>query len=418
MEEYLNRIVLENQPIGFLLYEAVFDENNLVKDFILADCNEKVQLILGAKKSDLLGQNLSYILKKIHFDSVEDPFNILKEILKSGSFRELEKVSFDSVSWYRTYIYPLQNKYIAVYFLEVTDEVLYFSDVQNLLKEKTILLQHIQDSSPDIIFYKDTSGRYLDCNHEFSNLIGKKKSDIIGKTDSELFNWTIASGYVKSDREVLEKRVPLKVEEWVLYPDGKRVFLETLKSPLINESGVLTGLLGISRDLTSRKKMEEKLQLQEENFRIFFENLDDMIFIFDAQNKIIFTNTARQKKLTYTQRQLQKKSFYELFSKKIPDEVKKKDGTILSIQGKSWSGKWNGENCSFILARDLSSEVESTNKFNRIFERNPALMAIVSAKDHTFILVNKSFEEKTGYSQEDVFGKTALELNLFSSVCL
>jgi PAS domain S-box-containing protein len=128
------------------------------------------------------------------------------------------------------------------------------------LQKKQGLLRTLFNSIPDLIFYKDTEGVYLGCNRAFENFTGKAEKDMLGCTDFELFSFEIALSFRKRDLAMLSQGTARCNEEWVDYPDGRRVLLETLKTPYRNPDGTLLGLIGISRDITQRKIAEEALR--------------------------------------------------------------------------------------------------------------------------------------------------------------
>ena len=92
--------------------------------------------------------------------------------------------------------------------------------------------------------------------------------------------------------------------------------------------------------------------------------------------------------------------------------VKRKDGDLIGVETRTWLGKWNGEECLFGISKDISKQQEALMNFNKIFESNPALMALSSYPERRFIDVNNSFCKTLGYNKEDVLGKTTQELNL------
>lgn len=104
--------------------------------------------------------------------------------------------------------------------------------MEKKLKEQTILLNELLNSIPDLISFKDTNGRYLGCNDEFSKFVGKKSKDIIHKTDFDLFNKKIAESMVESDRKMLQENDTKQYEDWVVYPDGMKKLIDTLKAPI------------------------------------------------------------------------------------------------------------------------------------------------------------------------------------------
>jgi len=99
------------------------------------------------------------------------------------------------------------------------------------------LITSLLDSIPAMIFFKDVNGVYLDCNHEFSTFVAKTREEIIGKTDYNLFDKEIADSFRDNDRKMLEMGKPRRNDEWVIYPDGRIVLLDTLKTPYTGPDG-------------------------------------------------------------------------------------------------------------------------------------------------------------------------------------
>ena len=130
---------------------------------------------------------------------------------------------------------------------------------RELYKTQMITISAIYKSLPDLVFSKDINGAYSSCNHAFEELAGRSESEIIGKTPIEIYpsNAAEMARYAMDvDKKVLEERITVKVEENVVYPDGTPKIVEAIKTPLIRD-GNLIGLLGISRDVTQRKAVEE-----------------------------------------------------------------------------------------------------------------------------------------------------------------
>lgn len=114
------------------------------------------------------------------------------------------------------------------------------------------------ESIPDLIFYKNPQGVYLGCNSAFGKLVGKSVAEITGHTDYDLFPHEVAEFFRGKDAEMLSALVQQTNEEWVDYPDGRRVMLDTLKTPFWDREHRLLGILGISRDITDRKQLTEE----------------------------------------------------------------------------------------------------------------------------------------------------------------
>jgi len=133
---------------------------------------------------------------------------------------------------------------------------------QQQIRERA-LLSSILNSIPDLIFYKDLNSVYLGCNRAFENFVGYKESELIGHTDLEIFPIEQAEFFREKDQQMLASGKTQHNEEWVDYPDGQRVLLDTLKTPYLTVDGESLGLIGISRDISERNKAEESLHHSE-----------------------------------------------------------------------------------------------------------------------------------------------------------
>jgi PAS domain S-box-containing protein len=163
---------------------------------------------------------------------------------------------------------------------------------ENNLHWKTTFLHSLLLSVPDFIFYKDTKGVYLECNPAFSEFTGQAIDEIIGKTDYDLFEKEVADYFRMNDCKTMKDGRPRKNGEWVIYPDGRHVFLETLKTPLKALDGKLMGILGISRDVTDRKSTGDILpDFQGELFQIVNSSLCP-IFVIGKDHTVIYWNKA------------------------------------------------------------------------------------------------------------------------------
>jgi PAS domain S-box-containing protein len=127
------------------------------------------------------------------------------------------------------------------------------------IKRQGSLIESLLDSIPDIIFFKNCDGVYLGCNPPFAEFVGRSRDEIIGRTDFDLFGREVAESFLQHDQSMLESGQSRHNEEWITYPDGRRILIDTLKTPYRSLDGSLLGVLGISRDITARKRGEEEL---------------------------------------------------------------------------------------------------------------------------------------------------------------
>lgn len=128
---------------------------------------------------------------------------------------------------------------------------------QSLLAREKSQLRGLVNAIPDQISFKDTSGRFMGCNYAFEQYAGVSESEVIGKTSQAVFKIT---GEGHSDDNLFSTSEKRQFEEWITYPDGKKVLHETMKTVFHDMKGNLQGLVRISRDITERKNAEKQIR--------------------------------------------------------------------------------------------------------------------------------------------------------------
>ena len=121
-------------------------------------------------------------------------------------------------------------------------------------------LQAILDNAAAVIFLKDLEGRYQLVNRRFEELFHIKNDDVLGKTDTELFSPEIASRFRENDEMVLKRGTPLLVEEYAPHDDGLHSYI-SMKFPLKEADGTVSGVGGLATDITDRKRAEEEREV-------------------------------------------------------------------------------------------------------------------------------------------------------------
>lgn len=123
------------------------------------------------------------------------------------------------------------------------------------------LLQNVIDAIPEIIFLKDIDGRYQFINKTCKDFHGNLGvNEVIGKMDTEINPDKETSLKFKDiDKKILKNKKAITIESRIKCKN-KTIIKESLKSPLLNEYGDAVGIVGISRDITEKKALEEKLR--------------------------------------------------------------------------------------------------------------------------------------------------------------
>jgi PAS domain S-box-containing protein len=131
---------------------------------------------------------------------------------------------------------------------------------------------------PDLVWLKDAKGVYVVANPRFERFVGIAEAELIGKTDFDLFDKSLAEFFRENDRRAIAKGEASVNEEWVTFAaDGHRELLETIKTPMFDAQGRLTGVLGISHDITARKQTETETLATKNQLQGVFDAIPDMM---------------------------------------------------------------------------------------------------------------------------------------------
>jgi len=159
---------------------------------------------------------------------------------------------------------------------------------EGLLRDREARLSAIFDNLPYMIWFKDTGGSYVTANQRFILSAGKNTAnEIHGKSDFDLWPRELAEKYRQDDFEVMSARKQKFVEELSI-DGGKSFWVETFKTPVIDESGELLGTTGFARDITERKTMELSLQIA----GMIYQCSAEAMMVTDADNLIVDVNPA------------------------------------------------------------------------------------------------------------------------------
>ena len=169
--------------------------------------------------------------------------------------------------------------------------------MERKLVQERLLLRTLIDNLPDAIFAKDTSCRKTIANPaDVHNMGLQSEADVLGKDDFELYPKDVAEGFFADDQSVIQTGAPvLNREEYFVDAEGKKRWLMTSKVPLKDQRGNIVGLIGIGRDITERKNVEEALRESKEKLQLVFDNAFEGINIFEenpdpAQRRLVDCN--------------------------------------------------------------------------------------------------------------------------------
>jgi diguanylate cyclase (GGDEF)-like protein/PAS domain S-box-containing protein len=152
-------------------------------------------------------------------------------------------------------------------------------------------LKTLVHAIPDVVWFKDTQERFQFCNARFESYFGATEEQIVGQKASAFVDVDRAQMFRMGDQLAIEQGTSYISEEWVTFAsDGHKELLEVTKSPVYSEDGKLLGVLGIGRDVSRRRQLEEQTK-----DRAFFDGLTKLPnrYLLEDRLKIATNNSKR-----------------------------------------------------------------------------------------------------------------------------
>jgi len=299
-------------------------------------------------------------------------------------------------------------------------------ETEKKLAEERQLLRTIIDNIPINIYAKDLEYRKTLANvSELKHLGIKHESDVLGKSDLDLYGAEIAKNTMIEDQEVLLLNKPiLGVEKHVSNDNWALIS----KLPLKNELGEIIGLVGISIDYTERKKIQEQLSV----FLNLFDNISDAVQVNTEDGQLFYLNKIASERLGIPVDKVQnfKVTDYLVIYptmeawKKHVDELKKSD--FITTEGINQNQKTgeefpvevtvkyvdiNGKGFIVAISRDISERKkaelalqESEEKFRFMTESSSD---VIWHLDSDFICdyISPADERMRGFTKDEAIGK-------------
>nr|MBA3875303.1 PAS domain S-box protein [Anaerolineae bacterium] len=179
----------------------------------------------------------------------------------------------------------------------LAQEVVERIQAEKLLLEERHLLHSLMDNIPDTIYFKDTASRFTRINQAQAHMLGvNHPNDALGKTDADFQVPELAKSFRMEEEAIIAfGQSVVNREEFNPTPDGTPRWLSTTKMPIKDKDGQVTGIVGISRDITERKQVENALRESQDKLQTIFKLLPVGASLIDQDKRLVQMNLALEK---------------------------------------------------------------------------------------------------------------------------
>jgi diguanylate cyclase (GGDEF)-like protein/PAS domain S-box-containing protein len=274
--------------------------------------------------------------------------------------------------------------------------------------------------------------KLLKVNAAYENFVGKKAEEIIGKTDSEIYPEKFVAKMIADDKEVISKGLAkFNIEENIIMPDGRNIWLNANKAPFYDKNGKICGLIGISTDITEIKKAN----LQVETILDLFPY---KAWLKDKEGNFLAVNDLLAKAVSKSKQEMIGKTDLDIYPEKHAKKFRKDDMEIMEQKKPRFfeelsysnnllklhetykapvlndSGEVIGTTGYTRNISDIQKSLFESKKqisfFDSIIDNVPIMLFLKDAKELRFKMINKAAEELLGLSRRTILGKSDYDI--------
>lgn len=412
--------IFEVSPLAI----TFIDQNNVIRMW-----NRSAEKIFGWTAEEVIGKPNPIVPKERDLEYNDLTTEIFREGSISGReiIRQRKDGSLLTLSISSSAIVDHTGKITGR--MAILEDITKRKQMEESLLENEVIFSSFLEHSPIYVFFKDENIRAIRLSRNFKQMLGIPAEEALGKTMDDLFPSDLAKNMVADDLKILNEGKRVEVTEEL---NGK--IYNTIKFPILKDGKPIM-LAGFTQDITERTKMTEELEMLKHSIDKHF----DGAYWMNTQNRFIYVNDAGCLALQYSREELLQLRLSDVNPSATPERMamvwnklrsegsytsetihRRKDGSEFPVEISSTLIRFADKeyNCGF--ARDITDRKEllqtlkvSEEKFAKAFMASPEAMSIASLEDGTYIDVNENFLLKTGFTREEVIGRTSAELNFW-----
>jgi PAS domain S-box-containing protein len=322
-------------------------------------------------------------------------------------------------------------------FLSVVRDITARKHMEEALRQSEEKFARAFFASPDALVISSLrTAQFLDVNESFCRMSGYAKEEAVGRTGLDLGVWARPEDREHVLQMLARGESPRNLEFTFRSRTGRTVV--GLLSAEIIEFGGERCMLGVVRDITERKEMEEALRTSEERFRELFENANDIVYTHDLEGNFTSLNRTGERITGYPRAEALQKNIRDLLDPqqvgfaqemvrlnlegKGPTtyelQIRARDGRPIELEVSTRLILFDGRPVGVQgIARDVTERRkaeralrDSEERYRLLFQNSPLPMFVYETDSLTFLAVNEAAVKSYGFSRSEFLGLTLKDI--------
>jgi len=311
-------------------------------------------------------------------------------------------------------------------------------NTERKLTESEEKYRTIFENSAVAITLTDENEQIISWNKFTEDLLGMNRDDLFMKPVGSLYP---PEEWKKIRKEnIRQKGMQHHLETKILRKNNEPIDVDVSLSILKNHEGEIVGSIGVIKDISEQKKIENELEYKHNLLQSLLDNIPDSIYFKDKNNKFIKVNEAKAKRSNTTTEEMMGKTDFDFFLKEDAERSFEDDKKIIEtgkpivnkvekIKDEYGVERWvlatkiprynkEGEITGTMgISRDITNLKKSEEKYRNLFETAIDPIVILDKKGH-FVDVNEQVTKLLGYSKNDLIGKKFVESEILTKESL